>query len=135
LKIGHEIKKLSHLIDQDLFKNSNQANPGRCFFISMLDKRGGRIDQSKICGLFNRRRSTITSLVKNLEKDGLVKIEDDINDKRKKEIILTDNGKKLSKSIDDAIDSNENKLTNGLTDEEKETLLLLLNKMQKNMEG
>ena len=88
----------------------------------------------KICELIEKMLTTsgnITVVIKNLEKDGLIKRKEDPEDKRSCIISLTEKGKKV---IEDILPDHINNIIdifNVLTDEEKITLKNILKKFKK----
>jgi len=59
-----------------------------------LDK-AGKVNQQELANLTYKDKSSLSYLIKNMEKRGLVKREEDVNDKRSKLVILTNEGKEL----------------------------------------
>lgn len=82
----------------------------------------------------NRNKSTTTSLIQKLEQNNLIKLEVNPEDTRSKIISLTKEGKKLN-TLTAQISQNllETSYKN-FSDDEKQTLLSLLLKMNKNIE-
>lgn len=82
----------------------------------------------------NRNKSTTTSLIQKLEKNNLIKLEQNQKDTRSKIISLTDEGKKLN-NLTSQISNNLLKTSyKNFSDDEKQTLLSLLLKMNQNIE-
>jgi len=135
IKIGHKIKTISFMIDQDIRSKNSSLNPGQGFLLSFIDKHGGQVCQNTLEDVFKIRRSSLSSAIKSLENEGYIKRIESIKDKRIKEIILLDKGKEIATKIKEDIIENEQKLIKGLNEEEIETLFSLLTKVQTNLEG
>lgn len=87
----------------------------------------------RICELIEKILTTsgnITVVIKNLEKDGLVKKIPDPNDKRSCVISLTAKGKQVIESILPGHIENIRNIFDTLTDEEKMTLKTILKKFK-----
>lgn len=87
----------------------------------------------KICEIIEKILTTsgnITVVIKNLEKDGLVKRYSDPEDKRATIIALTDKGREVIENILPEHIMNISKIFNILTDEEKLTLKKILKKFK-----
>lgn len=87
----------------------------------------------RICEIIEKILTTsgnITVVIKNLEKDGLVKKNLDPKDKRSTIISITDKGKKIIEDILPNHINNISKIFNVLTDEEKITLKNILKKFK-----
>lgn len=87
----------------------------------------------KICEIIEKILTTsgnITVVIKNLEKDGLVKKNLDPKDKRSTIISITDNGKKIIEDILPNHINNISRIFNVLTDEEKIILKSILKKFK-----
>lgn len=92
------------------------------------------IPQSELEKEFSRRRSTITGILKLMEKNGLITREYSKKDARVKLVTLTDKAISLQKKIIKRIDSFNQNLENGLTSEEIQTFYSIMDKIRKNLE-
>lgn len=81
---------------------------------------------------FGMSNPTVTGIIQNLEKKGMIYRQSHPDDKRSKVIMLTDKAKNASLFILETSDQIEESFTAVLTDSEKETLRHLLNKLQEN---
>ena len=87
----------------------------------------------RICAIIEKILTTsgnITVVIKNLEKDGLVKKNMDPKDKRSTIISITDKGKKIIENILPSHIENISEIFSVLTDEEKITLKNILKKFK-----
>ncbi|HAX72213.1 MAG TPA: MarR family transcriptional regulator [Firmicutes bacterium] len=88
----------------------------------------------KICDIINKILATsgnITVVIKNLEKEGLVKKYNDPEDKRAVLISITEKGKEVIKKIFPNHVKNINNIFSDLTEEEKKTLIAISKKLTK----
>jgi len=126
------IKKLySNVFERIALKYNITAN--EVMVLSFLKE---DIDQDMATDIVNNlmiSKSHVSLSVNNLEKAGYIVKKQDINDKKKVHLELTGN----AKPILDEIDEEQNKLYEvmfkGITDEEKEVLRLVLQKMCNNI--
>ncbi len=83
---------------------------------------------------FAIKRSSVTNILQNMEKSGLITRIGDAADARIKKVLLTDKGKDLSKTLKNFICNLEIAIVNDMTEEEKDIFKKLLNKSLNNIE-
>lgn len=138
-KIGLKVKNISNLIRRNV--DSRIAKAGlsditgvQGFIIGYLYTNNDRdIFQRDLEQQFNLRRSSITSVLNNLEKKGYIKREAVDEDKRLKQVVLTNKGIEHQKMIIKIINNYEETLHFDFTDEEFKTLSNLLDKLYNNI--
>ncbi len=59
----------------------------------------GNVNQQELANLTFKDKSSLSYLIKNMEKRGLIRREEDVNDKRSKLVLLTQKGNELYKEI------------------------------------
>ena len=130
-------KQLSILDNNEGFKNENR----KCLTIMQSQMIGFiyhhenyTVSQHELEKEFNRRRSTITGILKLMEKNGFVTREYSKKDARVKNVTLTDKAIELHQSIIEKMDSFNSNIENGLTVEEIDTFYSVLEKIKKNLE-
>lgn len=139
-QIGLKIRTLSHMIRREVDERISSSVPGEItgvqgFVIKYLySNRNRDIFQRDLEKQFNLRRSSITSVLNNLEKNGFVRREEVNNDKRLKKVVLTEKGIKHQDMIDKIIFDFENQLQKDLSEEEINQLFALLTKLENNIE-
>lgn len=69
-----------------------------------LDKVDSKVNQQELANLTYKDKSSLSYLIKNMEKRGLVSREEDPSDKRNKLVLLTAKGEKLHTEIRKIID-------------------------------
>ena len=82
---------------------------------------------------FNIRRSTATVMLQAMEQKGLIEREPVPNDGRLKKIILTDKAKELHYRVKEQIEQFHRELEEGITPEEKEEFLRILDRIRENL--
>lgn len=138
-KIGLKVKNISNLIRRNV--DSRIAKAGllditgvQGFIIGYLYSNNDRdIFQRDLEQQFNSRRSSITSVLNNLEKKGYIKREAVNEDKRLKKVVLTNKGIEHQKMIIKIINNYEETLHFDFNDEEFKTLSRLLDKLYNNI--
>ena len=70
----------------------------------------GKVNQQELANLTYKDKSSLSYLIKNMEKRGLIKREEDVNDKRSKLVVLSDKGNKLYVEIKKIIEDVYNEL-------------------------
>ena len=127
-KISYIDRILKRHIDQDTLKFGLTAEQGRT--VLYLNKHKDEVIHLKdLEKVFHLRKSSLTSLINNMEKNGIVRRTNEENDQRLKRIELTDLGyEKVNLLIQSFID-NEDKVRKTLSDEEVQQLNSLLDKV------
>ncbi len=82
---------------------------------------------------FDIRRASITGILHNMEKKGLIKREIVDNDARLRRIVLTKKALELRKEIEKAVKKVEKQALEGISKEELETFVTLAKKMSANL--
>lgn len=79
-------------------------------------------------------RSTVTNIVKLMEKKGMLYRESVPKDARLKKLVLTEKGREAHEIGKHIVDQLEEDLTRGISREELDTFLSVLNKLKRNVE-
>jgi len=106
---------------------------GQSNILRVLSHDGDGISQEEISERLDLDNTTVARTVQKLEENGYVEKRRDKNDKRVKRIYLTKKSKKLKQSIEDAKDDLTNILLNGISDDEFQACVSVLEKMYKNL--
>lgn len=139
-QIGFKIRTLSHMIRREVDERISASGLGEItgvqgFVIKYLySNRNRDIFQRDLEKEFNLRRSSITSVLNNLEKNDFIRREEVNNDKRLKKVVLTEKGIKHQDMIDKIIFNFEQQLQSNFNDDEIKQLFYLFNKLEKNIE-
>lgn len=139
--IGHEIKILNNLIKRNItqtaaFHNMEHMTGTHGWVIKYLYENQDRdIYQRDLETEFSVRRSTITGIIQLMEKNGLIVRESVKNDARLKKLVLTEKAIKLHCMVEMTIAEFETNLSQGITQEERETFFRIAEKLRKNLEN
>lgn len=102
--------------------------------IEYLTRHDEPVYQRDLENHFFVRRSTISKVLRLMEEKGMIERLSVHDDARLKQIVLTDYGRRIHGAAEHHAYMLEEKLYQNFTDEEKETLLRLLKKLEHNME-
>lgn len=126
-------KRIKYLADDNLSKHNITLEQVK--IISFLDSHSDSyVYQKDIETEFGIKRSSVTSIMQNIEKNGWITREGDQSDARIKKVLLTEKGRILSRLLKDYIDNLEAVLVSGMTAEEKEMFIYLMKKSLNNVE-
>lgn len=89
--------------------------------------------QKEFTEITNRKKNTVTALMKKLEQYGYIEKNDNKNDKRQIKISLTEKGKELKKPFFDISENLIERIYKGFTSEEQIMLVQLLHKLYDNL--
>ncbi len=138
--IGFQVRTLSvamrRAIDASKARSGNESCTGTHgwvigYLYENLDK---DVYQRDIEKQFSVRRSTMTEILKLMEKNGLVERIKDENDARLKKIRLTETALKIHESHKKGIENFENYIRKGIDDEEMKVFFKVVEKISKNLE-
>lgn len=103
-------------------------------FLTGCSGEKGFVYQKDIETHFGVRRSSVASILANLERGGYITRQSDKEDSRKKRVYLTDMGRAEIATVHSAILDTENELIRGMTDEEQKLFTDLLTRAIANIE-
>lgn len=138
-KIGFELHKTSRLIkrymDSDAAKSYVDKVTGTHGWAMgyLFHNRDRDIFQKDFEQEFNIRRSTASSILSLMEKNGLIKRESVDYDARLKKISLTDKAVEIQTLVDTSFDRMENMLGQNISDSELEIFFSVLDKICENL--
>lgn len=98
----------------------------------LYDNKEKEVYQKDIERHFHIGRSTVTAIIKIMEKKGYISRTSVENDARLKRVILMPKGEEAHQSIDSAIREANLKVIEGITEEEVETLYQIIKKIREN---
>lgn len=139
-EIGFQMRTTSNLIRRNLEKsavfNQTQSLTGAHGWVIgyLYDNRHRDVYQRDFESEFKIRRSTITNMLKLMEKNDLIIRESVDGDARLKRIRLTEKAMQMQKAIAEDIAALEGKISVGITEEEKEIFFGVINKIKANLE-
>ncbi|MGL4449963.1 MAG: MarR family winged helix-turn-helix transcriptional regulator [Sarcina sp.] len=141
LKLGLNIGKINHIISRKVDAaviNAIEDNltVSQAYVIDFIAMEGKNreIFQKDLEKEFDLKRSSVSLMLNNMEKNNLIKRVSVSEDGRLKQIVLTEKSLELYEKISVAIDSVENKLAENLNSEEIEIFLKVIDKIRDNLE-
>lgn len=103
--------------------------------LSILYDYDGKITMNEIGKIIGKKKSTLTDLIKKLVELGYITREKSEKDSRVVEITLTKKGWQFKPLFEEISENLLEKTYKDFTEEEKETIMLLLNKIRKNYQN
>lgn len=138
--VGYHLRTLDNLIRRNMIAEAlsiglNEVTVMHGWILSYLyDNREREIYQKDIENQFSINRSTVTNIVKLMEKKGLISREAVPQDARLKKLVLTQKGLWAKDAIYEVIKKTEQKVIEGISREELEAFFELIDRMRRNME-
>lgn len=127
----HDVMRLHHYRTH-MFLNTIGLYPSQPQLIMVLTNNDGQ-SQKEIAKMLHMKSSTLTIMIKRMEKVNLVIRKQDLNDKRISRVYLTDHGKELKNKIVDLQSNIAQESFESFTTSEKDNLFLLLTKIKDNL--
>ena len=138
--VGREIHALSNLLGRRIEAEKKQkgmqnVTPMQTWIIGYLHEHKGQdIFQRDIERDFTITRSTVTGILKLMEKNGLIYRVSVPEDARLKKLILTKTGEAMHQAVRQHIEDTERMLVQGFTEEEVDNLLSMMDRVSVNLE-
>lgn len=138
--ICHEVKALNHIITRKILASADKAGVDKVTFMHgwimcyINDNRDRDIYQKDLETEFGISRSTVTNILKIMEKKGYIERVSVENDARLKKLILTERGKVTYSILKNTLSDNEARVNSLLSEEEKNTFLILIRKLRDGLE-
>lgn len=133
--IGKIISNFSNKIHRSISKEAAKFGvtgvQGKIIGFIYYNSNKRDIFQKDIEEQFEIRRSSVTSVLKLMEKNGYIKRVSVSEDARLKKIILTEKGEEIQKNVYECILKFEKSLRDELSDEEAETIINLIDRLSK----
>lgn len=140
IKLGLSIEKINHIISRKMDSAVIKAiddnlSVSQAYVIDFIATQGKyrEIFQKDLEKEFDLKRSSVSLMLNNMEKNDLIKRVSVSEDARLKQIILTEKSIKIYEKISIAIDSVENKLAENLKPEEIKLFLDIIDKMRNSL--
>ncbi|MFD1175340.1 MarR family winged helix-turn-helix transcriptional regulator [Paenibacillus puldeungensis] len=127
--IGLKIKRKA---DEKINELGLNAQQGRVIGYIHEHQDQGLI-QKDLAEIFDRRNATITSMLKGLEKNGYIERKIPADNERQKNIYVLPKGEQLIQDFDRMFGQVEEEIVLSLTEEEKQTLMKLLVKINQHL--
>lgn len=117
---------------EDLSKYVKNTTQAQIVFL-LFNNQDKTIFQKDICEEIGLKKSSITEQLDLLEEAEVITRIADKKDRRKNRITLTDEALKMIKTIDEEVGAFNQKMMEGVTDEELKIFMKVLDKMEKNV--
>lgn len=128
--IGREVKGAINRGMNEMDVNVCTTRHG--WLVGYFVRQSEPIFQKDLEKVFSFPKSTLADMIQTLEKDGLIAKVPVDGDGRKKEIVVTEKGHQFNKLIESQIDEVEKYVTKDISEEELDTVIRVLLKMQQN---
>lgn len=138
--IGMEISKTNNMLRRsfersDYKKAADEATGKNGWIIGFLYRNQDRnIYQKDIEKNFSMRRSTVSEIIKLMEKKGFITRESVPHDARLKKLRLTPKAEEIHKFMTESLEQNEKLLRDGISEEELNIFFNVLKKIRNNIE-
>lgn len=138
--IGSEIKKIDNLIFRKIVSysknNTNKLTPAQMMITRYLFKNSNRkIYQKDIEKDLPFRKSTISGIIQTMIKNNIITTISSKEDARSKEILLTENGIKINKEIEENILKFDKMLKNNINSDDLRIFFKVTKQIQENLKG
>lgn len=136
--VNHLSKDIRYACNSYLVNSGADVTGEQCRLLGYIRRRndsGECVYQRDIEREFMIKRSSVASILGNLEKGGYIKREGDEQDARIKKVIMTEKGTELETSMYRNILRVESIISHGMSEDEKEMFLSLLKRAISNIEG
>lgn len=138
--VGYHLRRLDNLLMRNTMAQARSMNldevtvmHGR-ILAYIYENQERDIYQKDIETQFGINRSTVTNIVKLMEKKGLISRESVPRDARLKKLVLTEKGILAKKASYEAVQATEKQTVLGISEEELDYFFRLIEKMRKNLE-
>ncbi len=135
---GHKINYISNIIKREIenlesIQRMEKISGTNSFILVYISDNEEKVYQKDIERKFGITRSTASKVISLMEAKGMIIRKECDNDLRLKQLVLTDEAKKIVLAVKEDLNKFEKRLTYGLTEEEKELLSSILGKIEKNI--
>lgn len=139
--IGYEIKTINNLIERKIISESKMNNSNSLVTLMqgkimkyLFVNKDNEIFQKDIEEELKLRRSTISGILKTMEKNGLITRIDNENDARKKQVILTDKSIEKGKEMKEKMVKFEKELRKNISEDEINIFFIVMDKIKNNID-
>lgn len=136
--IGFEIKVIDNMMSREIIPIKNKyllhISPVQARLLAYLYQNIKReVYQKDLETLFNMRRSTISGILKNMEKNKLIKRIDSPKDARVKQIILTDYSQNIASHLQEKRDEFDKKLEQNISLDDLKIFYKVIDQIKENI--
>ena len=129
------LNSLTNRFDGEYLSNLNLSVTQAKILFLLKNSTRNEICQKDISACFGITHSTCSEILDRLKEKGLITEYVSAKDRRRKVIKLTDAGDKICSEFNDGVKRTEERLNLGISDEELDALIGILNKMINNMKS
>ena len=133
--IGSTCKRINMYISDVFQKNNIQVTKEQWILLKILNEDKDGIVQNELAFITERNKASLTRLINVMEKNNLVVRIPSKEDSRKNLIYTTKTGKQLFLKMKPLMLNSLEILQNGITDEEKKTVINVMTKIQNNLKN
>lgn len=126
LRTGDELMRVS----SSYFSRHNVSQGRFCVLMILMQEEVGKgLSPAELADMSNCTRATMTGLIDTLEKDGMVRREPDVTDRRMMRVAITEAGRNSVQNLLPDHFKRTTEIMSGLSEEECRTLVSLLGKV------
>ncbi|MDC7279168.1 MULTISPECIES: MarR family winged helix-turn-helix transcriptional regulator [Pseudobutyrivibrio] len=114
--------------------NADNCNVNHGWLVGYLERQTEPVFQKDLEKIFHFPKSTLADMIQSLEKSGYIAKASVDGDGRKKQIIVTEEGKRFNDLIETQILAVDEYITKDITPEQMDIVVEVLEKMRKNAE-
>lgn len=130
----HNLVKQMHRVSHRDYRMRGGIYHGQAKLLVEISKNDGA-SQRELAEKLDVRPSSMTEMLSKLENNGFIFRKQDQKDQRVSHIHLTDEGKKIVEEVEKSKDEFEKNFFSALTEDEREQLLLLIEKLCSGLEN
>lgn len=134
----HEIKKIDHDVFRTIsnrYKSMNvEITPIHAKILMTIYRSEEKVCQKDLEGPMSCNKSTLSSIISTMEKNGLITREVDVHDSRINHLVLTDKGMEMVEFLKNDREFTDGILEDGITLKEREIFMQVIDKIRKNLE-
>jgi MarR family transcriptional repressor of mepA len=134
LNMGVVVNQYQRRINQDISRTEGALTIHQCWILQYLTEHTDHaVRQKEIEQIFSIRRSTANTMLMTMEKNGYIRREDDPDDARAKQLIITEKGRNASERMTDRLKEYDELMLRGISSEELQIFSDILDRMERNI--
>ena len=132
LNMGVVVNQYQRRINQDISRTEGALTIHQCWILQYLTEHTDHaVRQKEIEQIFSIRRSTANTMLMTMEKNGYIRREDDPDDARAKQLIITEKGRNASERMTDRLKEYDELMLRGISSEELQIFSDILDRMER----
>lgn len=134
LNMGVVVNQYQRRINQDISRTEGALTIHQCWILQYLTEHTDHaVRQKEIEQIFSIRRSTANTMLMTMEKNDYIRREDDPDDARAKQLIITEKGRNASERMTDRLKEYDELMLKGISSEELQIFSDILDRMERNI--